>query len=66
MTKITIKLQLIFATNRSSLIKTEIINTSDKDMNLDISWNGKMYNEFQAWRKDSYKILKDYDIILLR
>ncbi|WP_291258573.1 trehalase family glycosidase [Fusobacterium sp.] len=54
----TIKLQLIFATNRSSLIKTEIINTSDKDMNLDISWNGKMYNEFQAWKKDSYRSTK--------
>ncbi|WP_349763528.1 trehalase family glycosidase [Fusobacterium sp. SYSU M8D902] len=54
----TIKLQLIFATNRSSLIKTEIVNTSDKDLNLDISWNGKMYNEFQAWKKDSYRSTK--------
>lgn len=54
----TIKLQLIFATNRSSLIKTEIVNTSDKDLNLDISWNGKMYNEIQAWKKDSYRSTK--------
>ena len=51
----TIKLQLIFATNRSSLIKTEIINTSNKDLNLNLSWSGKMYNEFQSWNEKESK-----------
>lgn len=53
----TLKLELIFVTNRSSLIKTEIINTSGKDLNLNISWSGKMYNEFQNWdsKENKYK-----------
>ena len=40
-----LKLELIFATNRSALIKTEIENKSNKDLNLDIEWTGDIFNK---------------------
>ena len=56
----TLKLDLVFASNRTALIKTEIINTSGKELNLNISWTGKMYNEFQNWNDEEnrYKSTK--------
>ncbi len=48
---LTINLELIFATNRTALIKTEIINTSDKKKNLELSWNGEIFNEVPAGDK---------------
>lgn len=51
----TLKLDLVFASNRTALIKTEIINTSGKELNLNISWTGKMYNEFQNWSDEENK-----------
>lgn len=56
----TLKLDLVFASNRTALIKTEIINTSGKELNLNISWTGKMYNEFQNWsdEENRYKSTK--------
>lgn len=51
----TLKLELVFASNRSSLIKTEIINTSDRDLNLNLVWSGKLYNEFQSWNEKENK-----------
>lgn len=50
-----LKLELIFASNRTSLIKTEIINRSDKDLNLNLIWSGKIYNEFQSWNEEKNK-----------
>lgn len=50
-----LKLELIFASNRTSLIKTEIINKSDKDLNLNLIWSGKIYNEFQSWNEEKNK-----------
>ncbi|ELC8443965.1 LPXTG cell wall anchor domain-containing protein [Clostridium perfringens] len=40
-----LKLELIFATNRSALIKTEIKNKTDKELNLDLQWTGNIFNE---------------------
>ena len=53
-----LKIQLIYATNRSSLIKTEIINKTDRELNLDLIWSGKMYNEIQSWKDTHYKTTK--------
>lgn len=53
----TLKLHLIFVTNRSALIKTEIINTSNKKLNLSLHWSGKMYTEFQTWNTEKAKYI---------
>ena len=52
----TLKLQLIFVTNRSALIKTEITNSSDKELKLNLIWSGEMYNNFKSWnsKEDRY------------
>lgn len=43
---ITVKLTLIFASNRTALIKTEIKNKSNEDMTLDSSWNGQLFTYY--------------------
>lgn len=56
----TLKLELIFVSNRSALIKSEIINTSGKELNLSLNWTGNMYNEYQNWSdsENRYKSTK--------
>lgn len=56
----TLKLELIFVSNRSALIKSEIINTSGKELNLNLNWTGNMYNEYQNWSdsENRYKSTK--------
>lgn len=43
----TLVLELIFPTNRTALIKTSIINNTDKDLNLKLGWKGHIFNEFK-------------------
>ncbi|MGN1183297.1 MAG: alpha-glucosidase [Faecalibacillus sp.] len=40
---LTLKLELIFATNRTALIETEIINNTDGKLTLDLSWDGHLF-----------------------
>ena len=40
-----LKLELIFVTNRSALIRTEIENKKDTDLNLNIEWSGNIFNK---------------------
>lgn len=40
-----LKLELIFATNRSTLIKTEIENKKNTDLNLNLEWSGNIFNK---------------------
>lgn len=40
-----LKLELIFATNRSALIKTEIENKKNTDLNLNLEWSGNIFNK---------------------
>ena len=56
----TLKLELIFVSNRSALIKSEIINTSGKELSLNLNWTGNMYNEYQNWSdsENRYKSTK--------
>ncbi len=42
----TLKLTLIFATNRTALIKTEIKNKSKEEITLDLSWNGQLFTYY--------------------
>ena len=40
-------LELIFASNRSALIKTNIENNTDKELNLDLEWTGSIFNNYK-------------------
>ncbi|HAT4308420.1 TPA: LPXTG cell wall anchor domain-containing protein [Clostridium perfringens] len=40
-----LKLELIFATNRIALIKTEIENKKNTDLNLNLEWSGNIFNK---------------------
>ncbi len=48
MDDIDLQLELIFATNRSALIKTEIINKTDQDIECELSWSGEIFNEVEV------------------
>lgn len=45
-------LELIFATNRTALIRTSIYNKTDMNLNLDISYTGQIFNKYKE-DKDS-------------
>lgn len=55
-----LKLELIFATNRTSIIKTSITNKTGKELNLNISWNGHIFNENEKYdsEKNKYEKIK--------
>jgi len=40
---LTLKLKLIFATNRTALIETEIDNNTSSQLSLDLSWDGHLF-----------------------
>lgn len=40
-----LSLKLIFASNRTALIKTDIINNTDNELNLNVYWTGSIFNE---------------------
>lgn len=48
-----LNLQLIFATNRTALIKTDIENKGDSELALNLKWSGSIYN------KSPYEISED-------
>ena len=45
----TLKQSLRFITNRTALIKIEIVNKSDEDLNLIIKWEGEVYQKLGKW-----------------
>lgn len=46
--QLTLKLKLIFATNRTALIETEIVNKTDNDLTLKLSWDGHIYTYYNS------------------
>lgn len=40
-----LSLKLIFASNRSALIKTDITNNTDSELNLNVYWTGSIFNQ---------------------
>lgn len=40
-------LELIFATNRSTLIETKIENKTNNELNLKLEWTGNIFNQFK-------------------
>ncbi|WLF69772.1 trehalase family glycosidase [Clostridium septicum] len=53
LTDLTLNLDLIFATNRTALVRTEIVNNTDKELNLKLEWTGNIFN------KSPYALKKD-------
>ncbi|MPQ43310.1 alpha-glucosidase [Clostridium tarantellae] len=45
-------LELIFGTNRSALIETEIENKTNKSLNLNLEWTGNIFNELAEKKRD--------------
>ncbi len=43
---ITVKMELIFASDRTALVKTEITNKTEEDMELSLVWRGNMYTNY--------------------
>jgi putative isomerase len=58
---IVLKLELIFATNRTALIKTEIINQTNEELNIGLIWRGKLYDKLGKWNEKT----QEYDYIEL-
>ncbi|MGL4570154.1 MAG: alpha-glucosidase [Clostridium sp.] len=59
-----LNMELIFASNRSALIRTEIENKTDKELNLGIEWTGSIFGEYTSGNKSmdlkqSLKATKD-------
>ena len=50
-----LSLELIFATDRTALIKTNIQNLTDKPLNLDINWSGDIFKDY-VHNKKTYEI----------
>ncbi len=42
---ISLKLELIYGTNRTAIIKSTIENKTNKDLNLELDWNGDIFNK---------------------
>ena len=47
LTDFKLTLELIFASNRTALIRTKIDNKTDKDLNLNLEWTGNIFNQFK-------------------
>ncbi len=45
---ITLKLELVYGTNRTAVIQTTITNKTDADLNLDLTWKGDIFNQALA------------------
>lgn len=57
-----LKLELIFATNRSALIKTEIENKKNTDLNLNLEWSGNIFNKSPYTISANDNGEKNYDL----
>lgn len=57
-----LKLELIFATNRSALIKTEIENKKNTDLNLNLEWSGNIFNKSPYTISSNDNGEKNYDL----
>lgn len=61
LTDLTLKLKLIFGTNRSALIETEIINKTDGDLDLQLSWDGHLFTWYTKEDKKTETTLTKED-----
>ena len=43
---ITVNMELIFGSDRTALIKTEIVNKTEEDVELKLKWHGDMYTNY--------------------
>ncbi|WP_242831515.1 MGH1-like glycoside hydrolase domain-containing protein [Clostridium cadaveris] len=59
-----LNLRLIFATNRTALIKTDIENKGDKDLALNLQWSGSIFNKSPYYTAKDEAGNKSYDLNL--
>jgi putative isomerase len=59
--KLTIDIQLLFASNRTSLLMTSITNTSQVEMELQIGWKGQLFEKELQLAKDTDRIQVKYE-----
>lgn len=59
-----LNLRLIFATNRTALIKTDIENKGDKDLALNLQWSGSIFNKSPYYTSKDEAGNKSYDLNL--
>lgn len=57
---ITIDIQLVFASNRTSLIQTSISNNSKKDMQLKVGWKGELFEKELQLAKSTNGVQVNY------
>jgi putative isomerase len=57
---ITIDIQLVFASNRTSLIQTSISNNSNKDMQLKVGWKGELFEKELQLAKSTNGVQVNY------
>lgn len=60
--EISLRLELIFVTNRTALIKTEILNKTENVLKLDLNWSGELYDKLGKWNEKN----KRYEYISLK
>ena len=49
---LTLKLKLIFGTNRTALIETSIINKTEENLELNLSWDGHLFTYYTNQNND--------------
>lgn len=52
--ELTLTLNLIFASNRSALIETKIANKTDKELSLNLSWDGHIFEYYTKSNPEHY------------
>ncbi|WP_321280726.1 MGH1-like glycoside hydrolase domain-containing protein [Marinifilum fragile] len=58
---ITIDIQLVFASNRTSLIQTSISNNSNEDMQLKVGWKGELFEKELQLEKSTNGVQVNYN-----
>ncbi|WP_321306805.1 MGH1-like glycoside hydrolase domain-containing protein [Marinifilum fragile] len=58
---ITIDIQLVFASNRTSLIQTSISNNSKEDMQLKVGWKGELFEKELQLAKSTNGVQVNYN-----
>jgi len=58
---ITIDIQLVFASNRTSLIQTSISNNSNEDMQLKVGWKGELFEKELQLAKSTNGVQVNYN-----
>ncbi|NOU60391.1 MGH1-like glycoside hydrolase domain-containing protein [Marinifilum caeruleilacunae] len=59
--KLTIDIQLVFASNRTSLIHTSVLNTSKEEKQIKIGWKGQLFEKELQLAKNANGVQVNYE-----